>query len=57
MKRCPRCNAYVDVKYVDTAGEHWVCPICGRNSQSYTLVYDTNTQMYNEIKVQKEKSK
>ena len=57
MKKCPRCNAYVDVRYVDTAGEHWVCPMCGRNSQSYTLIYDTKTQTYNEINVQKEKSK
>ena len=45
---CPRCSAFVNVLYVDTAGVHWVCPVCGRNSDNYTLVYDQKTGEYKE---------
>ena len=46
---CPRCSAFVKILYVDTAGTHWVCPVCGRNSDNYTVVYDQNTGGYKEI--------
>ena len=47
--RCPRCSAFVNIIYVDSVGVHWACPICGRSSDNYTLVYDQKTGGYTEM--------
>ena len=46
---CPRCGTFVVTKYIDTAGQHWYCPFCGRNSDSYTLVWSNRTLTWDEI--------
>jgi transposase-like protein len=47
--RCPRCDSPIVNEYFDTSGQHWHCNNCGRNSHSYTLVYDNQTQQLQEL--------
>ena len=53
--KCPRCGAFVTIEYVSTAGTHWTCPKCGRNSHSYTMLYDSRTRTLKEIPYDKKK--
>ena len=46
---CPRCGSHVKVHYVDTVGAHWTCLKCGRNSDSYTVVYNHKTGKCDEV--------
>ena len=47
--RCPRCGKPVIFTYFNTAGQHWECPHCGRNSDNYTLIQDKRTGALNEL--------
>ena len=49
--RCPRCDSPIVNEYFDTSGQHWHCNNCGRNSHSYTLVYDNYTHQLQELPV------
>ena len=51
--RCPKCGAIVTIEYVNTGGPHWTCAKCGRNSHSYTIVYDNRTKKSKETETHK----
>ena len=42
--RCSKCGHWVNFTYFDTAGQHWVCPECGNNSENQTYIYNTTTK-------------
>ena len=42
---CPRCGTWVTNLYIDTCGQHWICPKCQINSHSYTLCFDNKTHI------------
>ena len=44
--RCPKCGHWVDFRYCDTAGYHWICPVCKNNSESQTITFASTTTYY-----------
>ena len=56
--RCTKCGCWVNFTYFDTAGQHWVCPECGNNSENQTIIYSTTTKSRrnNNGEIQKETS-
>ena len=43
--RCTKCGCWVKFTYFDTAGQHWVCPECGNNSENQTVIYGTSAKL------------